>query len=194
MRKLAFFVSALSVLAIGCEDLTGAGETVQYRVEPSQQLADLVENAPSDFTWDYFRQEMVISAQGLDDSVDVALHAVQVQDGEVLDGSIGGPVPVAGEKLAAGVRTGELAVPITDWSPGPPGDSWFSTAEYDVASWISPSEFYENSQDGVVSGMLEEYSFEPGQGVVVVYISSNPTPSDVRGVSPFAIVLSPSPQ
>lgn len=193
MRKLAFFVSALSVLAIGCDDLTGAGETVQYSVEPSQQLADLVENAPSDFTWDYFRQEMVISAQGLDDSVDIALHAVQVQDGEVLDGSIGGPVPVVGEELAAGVRTGELASPI-QWSPGPPGDSWFSTAEYDVESWISPSEFYEDSQDGVVSGMLEGYSFEPGQGVVVVYISADPTPSAVRGVSPFALVLSPSSQ
>lgn len=194
MRKLAFFVSALSVLAIGCDDLTGAGESVQYSVEPSQQLADLVENAPSDFTWDYFRQEMVISAQGFDDSVDVALHAVQVQDGEVLDGSIGGPVPVVGEELAAGVRTGELAIPGQEWSPGPPDDSWFSTAEYDVASWISPSEFYENSQAGVVSGMLEGYSFEPGQGVVVVYITANPTPSDVRGVSPFALVLSPSSQ
>lgn len=151
------------------ETTTGGGEEelqpLDFTTTPSDELSNIVENSPSDFTWPFYNDNLTVGLDPEPESFEgeIVLSVFQVRNGEVTSRLTTDPVGTNLEELSSGLSTeemyadelwypGSLSVPTTKWIP--------STKWYPGSMW-APSE--------IESIAMSENELSANQTMVVVY-------------------------
>lgn len=130
-RKIPIlFLSIMTLLSISCSDNTTGGEepeTLEFQMAPSDELSTIIQETPSDFTWDYFQDNVRVMGPSQTDfsKFDLVLHSFQVNNGEVANRSNTEPVEVSADELSSGLLTEEI--PPSLWMPG---SEWVSSSDW----------------------------------------------------------------
>lgn len=136
MRRSLFSIVVLlfiiPLVFISCEDTSAPDPgpaPVGLETAPSDGLENMINDTPSDFTWDYYQDNVRIEGPSQTDfsKFDLVLHSFQVNNGEVVNRSMTEPVEVSADELSSGLVTGEITlgpslgalgkdwVPSSDW-------------------------------------------------------------------------------
>lgn len=123
MRRIASAtgLSLLIILLFSCDTgVESEPKPLEFASEPSNEMRIMIEETPSDFTWEFFKENILISLQSeIDWEGEIVLSGFQVQSGEATDRVTTTPLPTNAEQLENGLSTGDLELPeftITDWA------------------------------------------------------------------------------
>ncbi|NBC04377.1 MAG: hypothetical protein GVY20_11820, partial [Bacteroidetes bacterium] len=167
--KLSLATLLIFTIAISCDLITESEdngdetEQLEFSIEPSDDLSFIVDEAPEDFTWEFFNDNMLVNAvPGSMWSGNIVLTSFQIRNGEVVNENESSVVETNAEALSEGISTEELFsgsewVPGAMWVPGSewvPGDEWIPGMEW------APSEIQEIA--------LNEVELSENQTMVVV--------------------------
>ncbi len=138
MRRSLFSIVVLlfiiPLVFISCEDTSAPDPgpaPVGLETAPSDGLENMINDTPSDFTWDYYQDNVRIEGPSQTDfsKFDLVLHSFQVNNGEVVNRGMTEPVEVSADELSSGLLTAEITlgpslgalgkdwVPSSDWKP-----------------------------------------------------------------------------
>lgn len=192
MRSIvATVVFAGVAFVAACGDSgTGPEETVTVQTAPTEQLATLIQEAPSEFTWGNFNTSMVFrSSDTIPEPMESELCAVAIEAGDVTGQVCSEQVTLTVQQLESGVTSEELLTdPSTDWIPG---ETWFPSDTWFPSEAFFPSDAFQPTAQAVAQGVLSAYTPGSGTSVNAVAVYASPVsgyalPTNVR---PFALIL-----
>src|SRR6056297_1406673 len=108
-----YFVIIFTFIFTSCDDTSQDPETevetLEFVIEPSDDLSFIVEDAPSDFTWEFYNNNIEVNlVPGSMWSGEIVLSSFQVENGEVVNRATSEPVETSASELADGLLTEEL--------------------------------------------------------------------------------------
>ncbi|WP_445666282.1 hypothetical protein [Fodinibius sp. AD559] len=130
MRRLIIILCTIIIAfsLISCDTGTGADpEPLEFQMAPSDGLSTMINETPSDFTWEYFQDNVHIGGPSQTDfsKFDVVLHGFQINNGEVVNRSMTEPVELSADELSSGLLTEEI--PPSLWMPG---SEWVPSSDW----------------------------------------------------------------
>jgi hypothetical protein len=174
--------AALAVLLLAACN-TGVQENpVEIKTRASQSLSDMISTTPSDFTWEYFQEELVISGKA-EAAANVELRALRIAEDDIAGTAVSSSVELSPDELDTGVP-GNSWVPGDSWVPGNewfPGSQWSPHSLYAVETALPPTS--EAVMDGTIGGPIPVP--ENTLNAVVLYAAG----SGVDAARPLALVM-----
>jgi hypothetical protein len=175
--------AALAVLLLAACN-TGVQENpVEIKTRASQSLSDMISTTPSDFTWEYFQEELVISGKA-EAAANVELRALRIAEDDIAGTAVSSSVELSPDELDTGVP-GNSWVPGDSWVPGNewfPGSQWNPQNPFTSAA-IAPLNSDAAVLDAVQPQLAENYN--PKVNAVITYADG----AEIDGESVFAAVL-----
>ena len=178
------------ILMTSCTDdddeNVNSNEMMDFTTTPSTALQGIVSNTPSDFTWDFYEDNLTIGLEPLPESFngEIVLSAFRVSNGQVTNNSTSSPVATDLSELANGLSTedmypGSQWITENDWLPG---NDWTPTDVWYPGSMWAPSE--------IESIAMAENTLADNQTMVVVYPELAIGSDDREQVSqPYGIIF-----
>ena len=189
MRRLLqiLFLSIVTLFLFSCDNGTGTEEraSLEYATGPSQDLDQIIEETPSDFTWDFYGDNIEVSMNsGPQWSGEIVLEAFQVEGGEVVNRLTTESVETSVDELADGLLT-ENMYPSTRWYPT---TRWISTEEmYPSTRWYPTTRW---SPSEIESQAMSQNDLNGNQSMVVVYARmADDSPDREQTSRPFGIIF-----
>lgn len=201
------------VIFFSCGDNSTAPDTdpkpLEFTTGPSQELSQLIDTAPGDFTWDYFSDNLFVSIlNGPEWSGEIVLSSFQIENGEVVNRSTTEPYETNSEELSSGLSTEEM-FPGLVYAPGQAwvtGKRWKQIDQWrKIKSWLktdhwTPSEQWVPSSNWAPSEIeeivLTEFNLSENETMIIVYthLADGQNPPAIPGVSevltqPYGIIL-----
>ncbi|NGP88232.1 hypothetical protein [Fodinibius halophilus] len=167
---LITFLLCSALLAGACSDSgTGAEDELKpldFTTSPTSELSQIVNNTPSDFTWDFYNDNILLGLEPKPDSFEgeIVLSVFQVQNGEVTNRLTSDPVGTNLEELSAGLSTAEMY----------PDSPWFRGSEWanDSPIWVPSTQWYPGSMwapSEIENKALSQNDLSAGETLVVIY-------------------------
>lgn len=180
---LAVLVTVLPACDTSALDLDGGEEPAEFTVEASSELSQMIESAPSDFTWDFFIRELIVSSDSEGWSGELELCTVRIEGGGAQESACSPAVETDAGALADGIRS-ESLIPGSGWFPG---SSWFPGSEWVPGdSWFPGSQWVTSDPQIIADAALSDVDLGAEQAMVAVYVRGTPA---TDGVRPFGVIL-----
>lgn len=124
------FLSIAPLIFISCDDEpTGEGKSqpLEFAMEPSDGLNSIIQETPSDFTWEYYQDNTRVMGPSQTDfsKFQLVLSSFQIRNGEVVNSTMTDPVEVSAEELSSGLLTEDIRPSL--WMPG---SDWVSSSDW----------------------------------------------------------------
>ncbi len=187
---------------ISSEDETTDPAPLEFTTEPSDDLRVMVEDNPSDFTWEFFSDNLFVSlAPGPEWSGEIVLSSLHIQGEEVTNRTTTEPIITNAEKLASGLSTEEMFPGLVydeqAWAPGklwvqeekwPPFEDKFNSEHLSpVDQWVPERELEPSEIENVA---VNEFDLDSSEILVVVYAHIGRNSSDREIFSqPYGLIL-----
>jgi len=188
--KLSLATLLIFTIAISCDLITESEdngdetEQLEFSIEPSDDLSFIVDEAPEDFTWEFFNDNMLVNAvPGSMWSGNIVLTSFQIRNGEVVNENESSVVETNAEALSEGISTEEL-FSGSEWVPGAmwvPGSEWVPGDEWIPGMKWSPSEIQEIA--------LNEVDLSENQTMVVVYAETDNSSDREDVTQPYGLIF-----
>ncbi|MDZ7720152.1 MAG: DUF5050 domain-containing protein [Balneolaceae bacterium] len=206
-KLTAFLLMIFTVLFFSCDetsqDADPEPETLDFATEPSEDLTQMVEVTPSDFTWDFFSNNLIVTlVPGPMWSGEIVLSSFQVENGEVVNRSTTPPVETSADELADGLTTEEMFpglvyIPGQEWVTS---KQWQNTETWPQASKWVKTEHWTPSDQWVPGSMWtpseieqiarNEVDLSENQTMVVVYPHLAENSDDFEVITqPYGIIF-----
>lgn len=186
-RSLFTALLLVGILFFSSCDTTNEPPTlpVAFKTAPSDGLSTMIQETPSDFTWEFFNDNIEVSMNDEPQwSGEMVLSAFQVQNGEVVNRTTTDPVETTADELTDGLSTEEL-FSSSSWIPGldwVPTSTWFPGLVYTPENSWSPSEIEE--------GVIAENNLDENETMIVVYAHlAGESPEREQTTRPFGVVM-----
>lgn len=197
--QLLFVFASVGFILQACN--TGSKPApLNFSTDATEDLRLMVEEAPSDFTWEFFEEHILIGMQTTESNWEgeVLLSGFQILNGEVADRVTTTPILTNAEQLESGISTGNLTLPeftITDWGEF----RWKSLAKSFKKNWgdkkvrssISlwdPDQTWSTSE--IEEAILSEVELGENETLFVVYVHlSEEAPQRQQTTQPFGILM-----
>ena len=187
-------LAALFLLTTACDQSAEEPKTLEFEVTPNDQLRTMVRETPSDFTWEYFGDNLTVSLSSEADwEGELVLSGFKIVNGEVVDRLSSQPHPSSDAELLNGLSSEEV---FTTFVPGDPWAGsrarWEAEARSPDAKWTSENarasiELWETSNRWPPSDMetavQEEFESLGPDTLYVIYAQLAPEASDRRQTS-----------
>jgi hypothetical protein len=178
------FLLTLLLIIVSCDDTSQDTDpdTLKFSVESTEDLSFIINEAPGDYSWDYFSDNLSVSlVPGPMWSGEMVLSSLQVRNQEVVNRSSTPPVSVSIDELTSGLTSGELFpgliyVPGQEWTTGkrwmeaskwPQAKDWISLDEVQIVrEWI-PERRWKPSK--ISEAAINEVQISDSQTLLVVY-------------------------
>lgn len=147
MQKSIFtlFFSLLILFFVSCDNTSTEPETLEFVTEPSDDLTQMIEETPSDFTWEFFGTNIQMSLQSDNDwEGELVLSGFQIANDEIIDRITTNSYPANSEKLFDGILFSDLAVNFT-----------FPSGWSDRLKWKALSDLNLKWENASIQGSLE---------------------------------------
>ncbi len=202
-RSLFIALLSIGILFFSSCDTTNEPPTlpVAFKTEPSDEMRIMIEETPSDFTWEFFKQNILISLQSeVDWEGEIVLPGFQILSGEAADRVSTTPLPTNAEQLENGLSTGDLTLPefiITDWAVNVKRKSLTKSfkekwGDKEVQSSINlwePEKKWSPSE--IEEAILSEVDLGESETLFVVYAQlAEESPEREQTTQPFGILMS----
>lgn len=202
---LLFLSFLLLSVMISCDSSTDSEndiepETLEFVTESSDDLTQMIEDTPSDFTWEFFGKNILISLQSDNDwEGELVLAGFQVLNGEIVDRTSTDPFEANGQLLSNGVLTKEFQsvnFTITDWVER---SKWKKMANSFKLKWKNknvqgslelwgPGNRYSPSE--IEDAILAETDLQENESLFVVYTElASESPEREQTTQPFGLIM-----
>gem|GEM_PF-3360108 len=183
---IVFLLSMVPLVFMSCDTANEPPTLpVALKTTPSEELSSMVQDTPSDFTWDYFRDNVHIEgpSQTDFDKFDLVLSSFQVQNGEVVNRTSTEPIEVSADELSSGLVTEEI--PPSLWMPG---KDWVSTSNWFPGLVYAPGNSWTPSE--VEDRVIADKELVDNETMVVVYAQlAGDSPEREQTTQPFGIIF-----
>lgn len=186
VRTVLFLAVALLMVACDSSPTPEPG-ALEFSTEPSGELENIIEDTPSDFTWDFYNDNVAVSLQeGPDWDGELVLAGFQIQNGEVVHRTTTDPVDTNVEVLSGGASIGDL-ISGSSWMSG---SDWVSVSNWRPSSSWSPGSSWSPSEIEEEALAEAESMLEDNQTMVVVYAHRANESGDYGEVTrPFGLIF-----
>ena len=99
-------------------------DPIDFTIQPSAALDQIISNTPSDFTWGFYEDNLSIGLSPEPESFngEVMMSAFELRNGNIMNSLSSQPVPTNLQELSAGLSTedmypGSMWIEGTDWLP-----------------------------------------------------------------------------
>ena len=185
-------ISALLISFTSCSDddednnNVNEADPIDFTIQPSAELDQIVSNTPSDFTWGFYEDNLTIGLNPEPESFsgEVMMSAFELRNGNIMNSLSSQPVSTNLQELSAGLSTedmypGSMWIEGTDWLP--------SMQEWEVSEVWYPGSMWAPSE--IKNIAMQENNLADNETMIVVYPELTST-SDREVVSqPYGIIF-----
>lgn len=158
---------------------------LELSTAPSVELSQMISETPSDFTWEYFEDNMRVMGPTPYPyySFRLVLSSFQVRNGEVVNRSTTNPVDANTDVLANGISTAELNLE-SGWLSG---KTWVQGIRGSLVKKWFPGSKWSPSQ--IEDMAITNTDLAEGQTMVVVYAHVAGSPEREVTAQPFGVIF-----
>ncbi|GAA5522275.1 hypothetical protein LQ318_11010 [Aliifodinibius salicampi] len=198
MQKSIFtlFFSLLILFFVSCDNTGTEPEPLEFVTEPSDDLTQMIEETPSDFTWEYFGPNIQISLQSDNDwEGELVLSGFQIANNEIIDRITTNSYPANSEMLSGdGILGSDLTIDfhVPGW-----GDwkvisdinlKWNNTKVQEHIELWEVNESWSPSE--IEDAILSEVDLEENETLFVVYAQlAGESPEREQTIRPFGLLM-----
>jgi len=205
IRSSILLIILMAMALVTCDETSqDAGpEKLEFAMKPTENLSFMINETPSDFTWEYFSNNLTVSlAPGPLWDGSIVLSSIQVIDGEVVNRSSTPSVSVTAEELSDGFLSKEL-FPGLVYTPGhewvinkqwmnserwPHAEQWISLEQAAPIKEWTPDTRWKPAE--IESAVINEVDLEENQTLLVVFSSIAPdSPEREVLTQPYGIIF-----
>jgi len=205
IRSSILLIILMAMALVSCDETSqDAGtEKLEFAMEPTENLSFMINETPSDFTWEFFSDNLTVHLESNPTwNGDIVFSSLQVERGDVINRSSTPPVSVSSEELSGGLSSGELFpglvyIPGQEWvmnkqwlhaDQWPQAKQWISLEEASpVEEWNTETKW---KPAEIESAILSEIDLEENQTLLVVYARSAPDSQERDQLTqPYGIIF-----
>lgn len=185
------------------QDAESEPETLEFSIEPTEDLSFMINEAPSDFTWEFFSDHLIVSSLAEAEWNDeIVLSSFQIENGELVNRSTANPYETNSEELSSGLSTEEMFPGLVYY----PGQTWVTGKRWEQADqwlkaehWLKTDHWTPLEQWIPASGWkptnikdiaLNEVDLSDNQSLLVVYakLAENSTGREII-TQPYGLIF-----
>lgn len=169
------------------QDAKPESEALEFAIEPSEDLRFMIEETPSDFTWEFFSDNLIVTLVPESDwSGEIVLSSFQVENDEVINRASTEPVEINTDVLKKGLSTEvmfpDLVFDEQAWTTNSKlwlqSEQWPQAAEWLQSEHWTPVEQWVPNPDitwnptkisEIRDAALSEFELNHSETLVVVY-------------------------
>jgi hypothetical protein len=190
------------ILLFSCENgVDSESEPLEFASEPSDEMRTMFDETPSDFTWEFFRENILIRLQSeVDWEGEIVLSGFQLLNGEIVDRITTNSIETNDKELLTGLSTGNLLIPaftITDWGEfrvkrnfmsNSLKEKWGETsAQHPIEIWEPGKQWSPSEIEGAI---LSEVDLGENEILFVVYAQlAGESPEREQTTQPFGLLM-----
>lgn len=208
MQRLFFKTLFFTILILfaTCDETSQDAEPkpLEFSVEPTEELSFMVDEAPSDFTWEFFEENILITLNTESNWEDeLVLSGFQVLNEEVVDRFTSNSFSANSEELQDGLLTGNLFTHPQTWTR--PGVAWSTDkiwtqinnsieSKWKNKKFEVPKELWKPGQSWAPSEIEEAVLAETipveNESLFVVYVQlAEDSPKRTQTTKPFGLLM-----